>query len=63
MVKLEKKRLTAFAIIGMVTLVVVVGLWLGQKKANSFSTVANTFKNNHLIKNQFFADKFVTNYL
>ncbi len=34
-----------------------------QKKANSFSMVANTFKNNHLIKNQFFADKFVTNYL
>ncbi|MEY3860745.1 MAG: hypothetical protein RIS50_1026 [Bacteroidota bacterium] len=35
MAKREKKRLTAFAIIGMVTLVVVVGLWLGQNKQRS----------------------------
>ncbi|MEY3861200.1 MAG: hypothetical protein RIS50_1481 [Bacteroidota bacterium] len=35
MAKLEKKRLTTFAIIGMVTIVVVVGLWLGQNKQRS----------------------------
>lgn len=35
MAKLEKKRLTAFAIIGMVTIVVVVGLWLCQNKQRS----------------------------
>ncbi len=35
MAKLEKKRLTAFAIIAMVTIVVVVGLWLGQNKQRS----------------------------
>ncbi|MEY2707377.1 MAG: hypothetical protein RIQ91_7 [Bacteroidota bacterium] len=36
MAKLEKKRLTAFAIIAMVTIVVVVGLWLCKKRPIHF---------------------------